>query len=45
MYKEYKQLEDKKVIGAPNPDSLKISQKKGSLRAINSIKEKNGAEN
>ena len=36
MYKEYTQLEGIKLMGALNPDS----QKKGSLRPINLIKEK-----
>ena len=40
MYKEYTQLEDMKVMGSLNPDSLTRSQKKESPRAINSIKEK-----
>ena len=40
MYKEFTQLEFMKVMGALNPDSLTISQKKGALRAINLIKEK-----
>ena len=40
IYKEYTQLEYMKVMGALNPDSLTISQKKGALRAINLIKEK-----
>ena len=40
MYKEYTQLEDMKLMGALNPDSLKRSQKKGTLRTINLIKEK-----
>ena len=39
-YKEYTQLEDMNVMGAMDPDSLKISHKKGALRAINLIKEK-----
>ena len=39
-YKEYKQLEDMKVMGALNHDILTISQKKGSLRVINFMKEK-----
>ena len=38
MYKEYTKLEDMKVMGALKPDSLKISQKKGALRAIKLIK-------
>ena len=38
IYKEYTQLEYMKVMGALNPDSLTISQKKGSLRAIKLIK-------
>ena len=40
MYKKYTKLEDMKVMGALNPDSLTRSQKNGALRAINSIKEK-----
>ena len=40
IYKEYTQLEYMKVMGALNPYSLTISQKKGALRAINLIKEK-----
>ena len=40
MYKEYIQLEDMKLMKALKPDSLTRSQKKGALRAINSIKEK-----
>ena len=40
MYKEYKQVEDMKVIGALIPDSLTRSQKKRALNAINLIKEK-----
>ena len=40
MYNEYTQLEDMKLMGSLNPNSLTISQKKGSLRAINLIKEK-----
>ena len=40
MYKEYKEPEDMKVIGAMNPDSLTRSQKKGGPRAIKLIKEK-----
>ena len=40
MCKEYTQLENMKVMGALKPDSLKISQKKGELRAINLVKEK-----
>ena len=40
MYKEYTQLEDIKLTRALKPDSLTRSQKKGSLRDINSIKEK-----
>ena len=40
IYKEYTQLEYMKVMGALNPDSLTISQKKGALRVINLIKEK-----
>ena len=36
--KEYTKLEDMKVMGGLNPDSLTISQKKGALRAINLIK-------
>ena len=39
-YKEYTQLEDKKVMGVLKPESLTRSQKKGALRAINLIKEK-----
>ena len=42
IYKEYTQLEYMKVMGALNPDSLTISQKKGALRSINLIKEKRG---
>ena len=40
IYKEYTQLEYMKVMGALNPDSFTISQKKGALRFINLIKEK-----
>ena len=40
IYKEYKQLESMKEMGALKPDSLTISQKKGALRTINPIKEK-----
>ena len=40
MYKEYKQLEDVKVMGALNPGILTRSHKKGALRAIDLIKEK-----
>ena len=36
--KEYTKLEDMKVMGGMNPDSLTISQKKGALRSINLIK-------
>ena len=32
MYKEYTQLEYMNVMGALNPDSLTISQKKGAVR-------------
>ena len=39
MYKEYTQLEDMKVMRALNYDSLKRSQNKVALRAINLIKE------
>ena len=39
-YMEYTQLEDMEVMGSLNPDSLTISQKKGALIAINTIKEK-----
>ena len=38
MYKEHTQQEDIKVMGALNPDILTLSQKKGALRAIKSIK-------
>ena len=38
MYKEYKQLEDIKVMGSLNPNILTISQNKGALRSINLIK-------
>ena len=31
MYKAYTKLKDMKLMGALDPDSLKISQKKGSL--------------
>ena len=40
MYKEYTQLEDMKVMGEINSESLTRSHKKGELRAINLIKEK-----
>ena len=40
MYKEYIQLEDMKLMKGLNPGSLTRSQKRGALRAINSIKEK-----
>ena len=40
MYNEYTQLEDMKLMGALNPESLTISKNKGALRAINLIKEK-----
>ena len=40
MYKEYTQLEEMKLMGALNPESLTRTHKKGALRAINSIKEK-----
>ena len=40
MYKEYKQLEYLKAMGALNPDSIIILHKKGTPRAINLIKEK-----
>ena len=40
IYKEYTELEDMKIVGALNLDSLKRSQNKGALRAINLIKEK-----
>ena len=40
MYKEYKKLEDMKVIGVLKPDSLTRLHKKGEPRAINLIKEK-----
>ena len=40
MYKEYTQLEDMKVMRSLEPGILTKSQKIGSLRAINLIKEK-----
>ena len=40
MYKEYKKIEDIKVMGAPNPDILTRSHNKGALRVTNLIKEK-----
>ena len=40
MYKEYTQMEYMKLMGALNPDSITISQKKGALRAIKLIKGK-----
>ena len=39
IYREYTQLEDMKVLGELNRDSLTISHKKGALRSITSIKE------
>ena len=38
MFKEYKQLEDFKVLGRINPDSLSHDQKRRALRAVNLIK-------
>ena len=38
MHKEYTQLEDMKLTGALNPDSLTKSQKKGVMKAIKLIK-------
>ena len=37
MNKEYIQLEDMKVMGSLNPNSLTISQNKVALRSINLI--------
>ena len=39
-FKEYTQLEYMKVMGELEPGSLKKSQKRGALSAINLIKEK-----
>ena len=38
MFKEYKQLDDLKVLGILDPDLLTLEQKKNSLRATNLIK-------
>ena len=40
MFKEYKQLDDMKVLGKINPESLSANDKRQALRAINLIKEK-----
>ena len=40
MFKEYNQLQDMKVLGRINPDTLNQEQKRKALRAINLIKEK-----
>ena len=40
MYKAYMKLEDTKVMGALDSDSITKSKKSGTLRAINLIKEK-----
>ena len=38
MFKEYKQLDDLKVLGRLNPESLQPEQKRKALRAVNLIK-------
>ena len=38
MFKEYKQLDDLKVLGRLNPDLLTPEQKRNALRAVNLIK-------
>jgi hypothetical protein len=38
MFKEYKQLDDFKVLGRLNPESLQHDQKRKALRAVNLIK-------
>ena len=40
MYNQYKKLEDMKIIRELDPKRLTISHNKGSLLAINLIKEK-----
>ena len=38
IFKEYKQLDDLKVLGVLDPESLTVEQKRKALRAINLIK-------
>lgn len=40
MFKEYKQMDDKSVLGVVDPDALTPEQKKKALKTVNLIKQK-----